>query len=550
MDQKAIDHGTSSPSKSTQSVDLYLRPSTLELSGHTPQGGPPALEDARTLIGVVSGLDHRAAAHLQVLSDKGAPRYVKLVIVLSAACPTTKDVLLDLYEIQVASGGDYEFHLYLHTDNVTSPTNVLWVQRENDDCGTVLIGADQNFLLNAPEATRLTLGLPLSLQQADSLRQWIDLVQGSSTRLSREVCDIPRLVHPEGTEEGRLLWEAYKELLDDQPGALNTVTVDPETGDVTVEDDEGNPVPTLTSSGILTPIDPLKRDLSGVFEKGAIAIVNEASRLPPLRLPLPPTLFEKQGKDTAGTVVRESKYRLNILPDEKMLKEIENAKTRCSTLLRKFSFGMGDAQRWVPSLARPLFEAELQNEDQKGRTALVAAIGGDIEAFIGRQSKRIIDDARTMADQMGRPLSENDPALAGILDSARARLEKAMDGRFAPLYEYNKVIPEIGAKSAHQSGWGHVAAFLTEVARLPRLALTDPYYSRGTELLSKASGLRKYLQAMDVLGDTLVAAYLSNRNVDSDAESDLEYIAYLTAECLTERELCEGLLALIRKPRS
>jgi hypothetical protein len=129
MDQKAIDHGTSSPSETTQSVDLYMRPSTLELSGHTLRGGPPALGDARTLVGVVSGLDHRAAAHLQVLSEKGTPRHVKLVIVLSAACPTTKDVLLDLYEIQTASGGRYEFHLYLHPDNITSPTNVLWVQR-------------------------------------------------------------------------------------------------------------------------------------------------------------------------------------------------------------------------------------------------------------------------------------------------------------------------------------------------------------------------------------------------------------------------------------
>jgi hypothetical protein len=550
MDQKAIDHGTASPSKATQALDLYLRPSTLELSGHIPQGGPPALDDARTVIGVISGLDHRAAAHLQVLADKGTPKYVKLVIVLSAACPTTKDVLLDLHEIQVASGGDYEFHLYLHSDNVTSPTNLLWVQRENDDCGTVLIGADQNFLLDAPEATRLTLGLPLSLQQADSLRQWIDLIQGNSTSLSPEVCDIPRLVHPQGTEEGRLLWEAYKELLDGQPGALNTVTVDPQTGDVTVEDEDGNPVPTLTSSGVLTPIDPLKRDLSGVFEKGAIAIVNDASRIPPLRLPLARTLFEKQGKDVAGTVVRETRYRLNIMPDEKATKEIDNAKSRCSALLRKFSFAMGDAQRWVPAAAKPLFQAELELEDQKGKQALNAVIGGDVETFIAAQSKRIINDAREMAAQMGHPLNEHDPALANILASAKERLEKAMNGRFAPRYGYNKVAPEIGTESAHQSGWGHIATFLTEVAELPRKTLTNPFYARGTSLLSTEQGLRQYLEAMDILNDSLVAAYLNDRNVKATAQDELGYISYLKAECEDERELCERLMALIREPRS
>jgi hypothetical protein len=261
-------------------------------------------------------------------------------------------------------------------------------------------------------------------------------------------------------------------------------------------------------------------------------------------------MFEKRGKEAAGTVVRESKYRLSILPDERTLKEIENAKLRCSNLLRKFSFGMGDAQRWVPDAARPLFAAELDVEDAKGREALKKAVGGDVDAFIRAQSQRIVTDARDMAAQMGSPIHEHDPALSRIVGDARARLAKAMDGRFAPRYSYNKVAPEIGVESDHQSGWALVAEFLTDIARLPRVALTDPYFSRGTSLLTTEAGRRQYLTAMNILNDTLVGAYLSGGHVAPLAERDLEEIAIIEKANDDDRTRCKRLVEVIRGPRS
>jgi hypothetical protein len=297
------------------------------------------------------------------------------------------------------------------------------------------------------------------------------------------------------------MWQGYMDQLRNVPAneeMPHVVTrLDPETGDVVIKSAEGNVLPTPTDLLGIKKLDPLADQVARLYEQGALVSIDKLSRIPPLDAPLDPSVFGDVSELVRGNVKRTVSMRASVI-DKKTLKEIETRRQGLRTLLTKFTFGLADNMRWMPTAARALFEAELERTNKEGQKLISDLICGNVDGFLEAKREALIADLNAMYSQLGRPGHVTPDIIAKVMESLKGRLQKAQSANFTAKLSYSS-ISFTSTENAFASPWGQAYALLSDVAAFPRKAHTDSFFFRGVKTPKKV-----FIEAMNVADDALV----------------------------------------------
>jgi hypothetical protein len=459
-------------------------------------------------------------------------------------------VLHDLAELQTASRSQpsvtagtapVEFRLLPADQVVESPPNALCVV-DPDDRVCLATGSAFNFGLGAGPFAGFNVVLAAEPMLGDAWRQWFEWMWWAAVPMAHETISIPHLVPARGTTEAADTWQAYltrcRQTRAGGEGLGDVkVTVDPDSGEVTATGPAGaHPSPADTIG--LPKADPLVERIARIYERGSLATIDKSTRVPPLVVPIKAEVFGTPGQRQVGVGARRTEYRFKILQD-KDSQELERIRRSAGELLTRLSFQLAEGVRWMPLAARPLFEAELERANGRGRTRLEKVVGSDVDAFVkGRR-----DQVRQAASEFYRELHPGQDAPESIVDEilrqGTERLNAAVSGSFLPRVTPARIRFDVGEDSTWISRWGQAATLLNEVAAFPRRILTDRFFLQGLDVDED-----KLLEAMDVCGDAIVQA-IGTRGVKDRARDDLEVLGRLSGSGLDARRRCELLLALM-----
>jgi hypothetical protein len=506
-----------------------LLPETLVRGGEAAYRQPTPLLDlvkaTRFLAGMVAGLDHRGVEWLRWLAGQNSIERADIFIALYPACPTWDHVLADALDLQQSSNGAFHFRVLARRTGSERPANLLWLRSSATDPGSVLTGNGSNFLLRSTwDDTDANLVLPISTESAEVLRRWCDWTQVRSRKLTDETALAPQLVTPEGTEEGRQLWAAYLDRLDRDATApdQSVVSVDPNTGEITAKTASGETIETLSSAGVIRPVDKVFLAVQASLGRGSLVTLDRVGRAPPLNAPMGAELFGEQGETHAGAIKRSQSFSISLF-DEKTQKALDARRRGAADRLSRFSLMLREGQRWMPAPAFTLFEAELEAAAKAAKDALAAAIGGKTAGdFVQAARAKIEADYHSMLKQVGNGRSFDANAVERIVSSLTDRLRQNLEGGMRTAVSRTSV--QIAAEENEQeSPWGTIQTFLISAARMPREAISDGFFFRGLAVEQEA-----FLRAFDLFDDALVASHLAGNRVD--VRPQLAMIATIEAD--------------------
>jgi hypothetical protein len=244
-------------------------------------------------------------------------------------------------------------------------------------------------------------------------------------------------------------------------------------------------------------LDPTANWISHLYSQGQLVSIDKLSKIPPLDAPLDPSLFGDASELRSGSVTRKVNMRVSVI-DEKTLKEIETCRQALRTLLTKFTFGLADNMRWMPSAAQKLFESELKRANDEGQKLVTDLLNGDVDTFLAGKREKLTVDLNGIYSQLGRAGHVTPDVVEKVVASLKIRLTKALSSSFMPKLAYSSITFS-STESAFASPWGQAYSLLSDIAAFPRKAHTDSFFFRGLKT-SKAD----LLAAMDVADDGIL----------------------------------------------
>jgi hypothetical protein len=201
------------------------------------------------------------------------------------------------------------------------------------------------------------------------------------------------------------------------------------------------------------------------------------------------------------------------------------------------TYPLSPGNRWLSSDAKSLLDQELEARNEKGKTLLLKAMGGDdIKAFIAKRKDTIRKDLNEMYRQLGQSGAVPDDKLKTILDEVEKRLRQALDGRITPRAVYNRIqAPTLTAKAPPEN-WNQPLSLLVRSAESVR---EPPADSRFYDLsFSKAD----FQKACDVFGDVMVATQDAKR-----AKKELRKVGEINeADEKSAKEKCQEVWRIIK----
>ncbi len=523
----------------------FVWPDTVELTRQSQITGTvpyqDLLEEIDSAFGVVTGIDSAGVAWLADQAKQHPTLRIKLVIALFGACATKSSHLESLLSLQKEYKDRIEFKLFA-TDisfMVGSPSNVVCFISSKDQNAFLSAGPSANFGITTPLETQANLVFKADAPTVDSWRKWFELLWFKSSPLTENTANIPELQPARGTDEAEMMWSEYEEqcrlaLERMQTGDI-IIEVDPETGEVTAKDENGQEVEMPTKNLNVPRLDQVANRIARLYSKGAMVTVDKASRIPPLDAPIRSEWFGVKALRQIGAVTREVKYRISVL-DDKLLKDLENRRKSIRQIINAFSFPLADGVYWMPDTARNLLEQELNRVNKEGREALDGAIGNDVDKFVGSQINRIIEDANKMYKDFNPNGQLGKEVIDEIVSDLSERLKKAVSGRFLPQISYMEVSFSPKLESEAVSSWGQALSIVEAIAKFPRELVTDPFKMRGLKVSE-----REYAQVMDICNDTIH----QRRPFKEEIKEELDFVKGIMKEGFTHREKCELLFDII-----
>jgi len=499
------------------------------------------LEGVDSIFGMVTSIDSAGISWLEEQVEHYPNLRIKLVLALYGACATKSSHLDYLLSLQNKFKERVEFKLF--TTEISflagSPSNILCFISTKDQTAFLSAGSTANFGITKPLETQANLVFKADAPTIDSWRKWFELLWFKSSPLIDSTIRIPELQPAKGTDEAELMWRIYEEecrlaLNKMQVGDIQ-IEVDPETGEVTARDENGNEIEMPTKDLGVPRLDQVANRIARLYTKGAMVTIDKASRIPPLDAPIRAEWFGIKGSRQIGAVTREVKYRISVL-DEKVLKGLENRRKSIRQTINSFSFPLADGVYWMPYTARNMLEQELNRVNKEGRDALEGVIGTDVDVFVSSQITRIIKDANTMYKDFNPDGQLGQEVIEEIVKDLSERLKKAVSGRFLPQISYMEVNFSPKLESEAVSSWGQALSIVEAIAKFPRELGTDSFKMRGIK-----STDRDYAQVMDICNDSIH----QRRPYKDDILEELEFIKDILKNSFTHREKCELLFDLI-----
>jgi hypothetical protein len=523
----------------------FIWPDTLELTGISQKISNVPYQDILEVIdcmfGVVTGIDSAGVDWLEEQAEQYPELRIKLVMALYGACATKCSHLERLLSLQYRFKDRFELKLFATEISFLagSPSNILCLISTKDQTAYLSAGTTANFGIITPLETQANLVFKADAPTVDSWRKWFELLWFKSSPLTENTANIPELQPARGTDEAEMMWREYEEqcrlaLERMQTGDI-IIEVDPETGEVTAKDENGQEVEMPTKNLNVARLDQVANRIARLYSKGAMVTVDKASRIPPLDAPIRSEWFGVKALRQIGAVTREVKYRISVL-DDKLLKDLENRRKSIRQIINAFSFPLADGVYWMPDTARNLLEQELNRVNKEGREALDGAIGNDVDKFVGSQINRIIEDANKMYKDFNPNGQLGKEVIDEIVSDLSERLKKAVSGRFLPQISYMEVSFSPKLESEAVSSWGQALSIVEAIAKFPRELVTDPFKMRGLKVSE-----REYAQVMDICNDTIH----QRRPFKEEIREELDFVKGIMKEGFTHREKCELLFDII-----
>lgn len=500
---------------------------------HQPPFGEMVV-NARFLFGIVSALTMRGVDVLTTWMEINKDLKASLIVMVYPACATKQADLYHLLDLVERTSPRLSVRirpLELVTDRAA---NSLCCLAPDQDVVHILTGPSEDFGLSPMNEGHINFVFRGDPVLVEGFKRWFDFQWASSREITAEgVAQIPDLVLPEGSEEGAKLWREYMRICNNPAETPQgpVAEVDPDTGDVTVVDDEGNTITPPTEEGGVKKLDQLAEFVARLYGKGSLVSIDKLSRIPPLDAPLDPSVFGDASELQRGNVTRKVSMRVSLI-DDKTLKEIEKRRQGLRTLLTKFTFGLADNMRWIPDTACTLFEAELKRINEEGQKLISDLLKGDIDAFINAKRADLVADINAMYAELGKSGQVTENEIKRVIESLKERLVKAQSANFMPKLSYSAVTFKT-SDSMTVSPWGQAFSLLSDIANFPRKALTDGFFFRGLKV--KEDDL---IEAMNVADDSLCRD-LGARGIKDRCRAELDLLSQIEREPLESRQRCE-----------
>ena len=510
---------------------------------------PPMAEvvrDADLISAVLVDATEGTLAWLEDLLSKNPARRIRLVVVISPACPTREEHLRAFLELseshRTEKGGPLDVRIlamsaYYGDDcrhTVMPPTTIQAHNSKSGETWTCIGSVGDSG--NGPVFTgSLNLVFRSDPALRNAWRKWFQYLQGSAARLTEETCQIPHLVPPQGTEEAALAWAEFMATCaqagDDDAA---TPTVDPETGEV-IADADGNP--TEAWDGGDTAVEALAEIFQRIYEEGSLVTVDEGTRIKPFKIPVKAALLGQQSQRSIGNLKQTQAFSLSVLSalDEKELEKCRNITDAMALLTLPLSKG----NRFLPNAAKDLLSRELEARNTRANEALKKALGGDdVDAFIKGRLTSIKRDLDQMYKELGQGDAVPEDKLATVLDEIKTRLTSALDGRITPGVVYNNLsAPALGTLDPPEN-WSQPLSLLQHAAARIRESLTDSNFSRNFSKLSFTE--EECLRFCNLFSDHLMISQDFKK-----ARKELEQIGHISDSDLATRIKCERILEMV-----
>jgi hypothetical protein len=518
----------------------FVWPEPRALEGICSYKHQPPIEDlalrSRAVFGVVSAITTDGIAAIDRWLKSNPNLRISLVVHIYPTCGTRQADLDRLTELVRRTSARVSVHVRPLEHVTDRGTNAICFLGPEPDVFHVVTGPSENLGLTIAQDGHINLAFRAEHVLIEAFRRSFDYMWANSpdiTGIGGTV--IPELVLPKGTDDAARLWRQYIDscLGSSSPdGAPATVVhVDPISGDVSFRSTTDQEISSATAELGLEKLDDLAERISRVYSKGVLVSIDKLSRVPPLDAPLDPRTLGDASEIQKGNVTRKVSMRVSII-DEKMLKDLDRHRQGLRALLAKFTFGLADGMRWMPTAARPLFESELRRMNEEGQKLISDLLKGDVSAFIEGKREALVTDINSMYAELGRSGKVTQDVITRVVDSLSKRLTKAQSANFVPQLSYSTVSfvrTDIGLVSP----WGQALSLLTDIVAFPRKALTDRFFFSGLKVSED-----DLIEAMNVANDALCQE-LRARGIKERCRAELDLLSGIENASIEARDRCE-----------
>lgn len=539
------------PHISPESPFVWPEPRVLEHLAQYHDNPPyiPLINKATSIYGVMKSISLPGIELLESwLSGEQAPT-VKFVIIVYPACETREVHLTQLLNMVERYDNKFSLRILPAESVFCDSVNIACVHSKLTGETHISFG-NTNIFSTIPsvssEETRINFIFqsdPVLLQSYNNHFNWLWSQAKDITHPG--VTKIPILVLPKGSEEGSQMWQNYQssfleaeELVrEGDSDDREKVEVDPETGVVTITDEQGEKIATATEELEMPELDSLAERIARLYSKGLVVSVDKLSRMPPLDAPLDPEIFGDRAKIERGAISRRVNMRVSVI-DEKTLKELEKYRKSIRPLINSFSYGLAENMRWMPKSAETLFTSELDRVNKEGQQLIGALFDGSIESFIEGKKGILTEDVKNILGELGNPKEVSESQINKMMGSLKARLEKALAGDFIPKLSYSEIVFNV-SEQPHIDPWGQAFTILYNIAIFSRKAISDQYFLNGIKISPDS-----YINAMNVFADAILQEELTF-DTRSMAKKQLNILKQIKEADITSRNRCEMTIKIL-----
>lgn len=502
----------------------------------------PLIEGSHWLFGIVPAPTGKGIAALTEWLRRNPVLKASLVVVVYPTCSTLQSNLEEIVRLLDCFPSRLFARILPLEGAVDRSLQVLCFSVGAVNQAFMVVGSTEDFGLARSNEAHTNLVFRPDPGVVDVFRDHFDLLWEHSYEFGLlGVSEMPELALAPGSGEAALAWQAYQNslcsasLIESAQATGTESRHEPASEAKEQRLDADSKLPTALIN--VPKRDELARAVSDIYERGALVTISKLTRIPPLDSPIDPRIFGDRPELRRGSVTRKVNMRVSVI-DEEMLKQIEDCRRSVSALLPKFSLALADGARWMPIKVRPLFEAELEKIQEKGRGMISDLLKGDVEKFIAASEKKLRTDLDEMYAELGHQGSVPQPVMDKIIGSLVDRLRKAANGNFVPEISYSPIAFR-EESTEFSNSWGQASSLLAEIAIYPRKAAIDRFFDRGLN-----TPLEKLSSAMDVAGDALhkvQGVFHASR-----CKTELELIAAIREAAIESRTRCELIFSLIQ----
>ncbi len=479
----------------------YLWPTAQELSDRSTESPDlqSLLVSAKSLSVVTTDLVTTGVEQLRQSLSINEQLIVNLIVVVYPTCLTRSNHLCDLLALSEHFQGRLRVRIYAKEWDWAPAANLSVIYR--DSFPPVLVSGSSGDSGHAGVAAcHLNTISEIDDNLDEKIQNWMNWLFATSAPLMEHSANIPHLVRPGGSMEADRLWQRYQESFNESSlyRACERPTVDSQTGQVLVVDENGNSVPTASNILGLAPVDPLASEITELLALGRIVYIDKGTRVKPLECPLSARALGIDDIQEETVTVR-SIATVSVF-SQADLAQLESLRKHTSFLVEKFTFSFADGAKWMPDSARALFDKEIAKAQASGSAFLEKIVGGTAANFVDNKSKQVAKNVQDVYERFRPGKTVPSHIVEEVMSSLKKRLEGAQKGML-PEVLFTTMNLRLSGTEPDGPEWRSALNFVVDAGKKMRDATMGNYFWRGFTVDQKS-----FLEKMDLFDDTILKA--------------------------------------------